>query len=149
MSGRTLLSTWGIAATDLLSLGDHFDVQKDEGICTDAPPCLTQLLCDKLLTFAKGSEDKCGNINRGTLMVYEENNVLRAGTVTHHFKIINFQSFSITFNHTCEHTQTQYSVQFSHSVVSDSLRPHELQHVRPPCPSPTPGVHPDPCPWNR
>ena len=33
--------------------------------------------------------------------------------------------------------------QFSRSVVSDSLRPHELQHVRPPCPSPTPGVHPD------
>ena len=33
-------------------------------------------------------------------------------------------------------------VQFS-SVVSDSLRPHELQHARPPCPSPTPGVHPD------
>ena len=33
------------------------------------------------------------------------------------------------------------SVQFSLSVVSDSLRPHELQHTRPPCPSPTPGVH--------
>ena len=35
------------------------------------------------------------------------------------------------------------SVQFSHLVVSDSLRPHELQHARPPCPSPTPGVHSD------
>jgi len=33
------------------------------------------------------------------------------------------------------------SVQFSHSVVSDSLRPHNLQHTRPPCPSPSPGVH--------
>ena len=33
------------------------------------------------------------------------------------------------------------SVQFSHTVVSDSLRPHESQHARPPCPSPTPGVH--------
>ena len=33
------------------------------------------------------------------------------------------------------------SVQFSHSVVSNSLRPHEPQHARPPCPSPTPGVH--------
>ena len=32
-------------------------------------------------------------------------------------------------------------VQFSRSVVSDSLRPHESQHARPPCPSPTPGVH--------
>ena len=33
------------------------------------------------------------------------------------------------------------SVQFSHSVMSDSLRPHELQHASPPCPSPTPRVH--------
>ena len=38
------------------------------------------------------------------------------------------------------------SVQFSCSVVSDSLWPHELQHARPPCPSPTPGAHPNPCP---
>ena len=35
------------------------------------------------------------------------------------------------------------SAQFSHSVVSDSLRPHEPQHARPPCPSPIPGVHPN------
>ena len=35
------------------------------------------------------------------------------------------------------------SVQFSRSVMSDSLRPHESQHARPPCPSPTPGVHSD------
>ena len=35
------------------------------------------------------------------------------------------------------------SVQFSHPVVSNSLRPHESQHTRPPCPSPTPGVHSD------
>ena len=38
------------------------------------------------------------------------------------------------------------SVQFSHSVMSNSLRPHEPQHTRPPCPSPAPGVHPNPCP---
>ena len=38
------------------------------------------------------------------------------------------------------------SVQFSRSVISDSLRPHELQNARAPCPSPTPGVHPNPCP---
>ena len=37
------------------------------------------------------------------------------------------------------------SVQFSRSVVSHSLRPHESQHARPPCPSPTPGVHPNLC----
>ena len=38
------------------------------------------------------------------------------------------------------------SGQFSHSVVSDSLWPHELQHARPPCLSPTAGVHPNSCP---
>ena len=41
------------------------------------------------------------------------------------------------------------SVQFSRSVVSDSLRPHELQHAWPPCSSPTPGVHPNPCPSSQ
>ena len=39
-----------------------------------------------------------------------------------------------------------YMYQFSRLVVSNSLRPHELQHARPSCPSPTPGVHPNPCP---
>ena len=54
-------------------------------------------------------------------------------------------------------TQIQYSllvliplsIQFSRSVVSDSLRPHELQHARPPCPSPTPGVHSNSRPSSR
>ena len=41
------------------------------------------------------------------------------------------------------------SVQLSHSVMSDSLWLHEPQHARPPCPSPTPGVHPNPCPLSR
>ena len=39
--------------------------------------------------------------------------------------------------------------QFSCSVTSDSLRPHEQQHTRPPCPSPTPGVYPNSCPLSR
>ena len=41
------------------------------------------------------------------------------------------------------------SVQFSRSVVSDSLQPHESQHARPPCPSPTPGVYPNSCASSR
>ena len=41
------------------------------------------------------------------------------------------------------------SVQFSRSVVSNSLWPHESKHARPPCPSPTPGVYPNPCPSSR
>ena len=42
-----------------------------------------------------------------------------------------------------------HSVQFSHSVVSNTLGPHELQHTRPPCPLPSPGVYPNPCPLSR
>ena len=51
---------------------------------------------------------------------------------------------------TYHYTSVQFSsVQFSRSVVSDSLRPHELQHARPPCPSPTPGAHSDSHPLSR
>ena len=56
--------------------------------------------------------------------------------------ILNFHFFHIYIS--------QFSsVQFSHSVVSDLLRTHELQHTRPPGPSPTPGVHPNPCPLSQ
>ena len=41
------------------------------------------------------------------------------------------------------------SVQFNRSVMSDSLQPHEQQHTRPPCPSPTPRVHPNSCPLTQ
>jgi len=46
-------------------------------------------------------------------------------------------------------TIENYSVQFSRSVVSDSLRPRESQHTRPPCPSPTPRVHSDSRPLSQ
>ena len=49
----------------------------------------------------------------------------------------------------CRYTPRKYSVQFSRSVVSDSLRPHESQHARPPCPSPTPRVYSNSCPSSR
>ena len=48
-----------------------------------------------------------------------------------------------------QYTETFSSVQFSRSVVSDSLRPHESQHARPPCPSPTPGVRSELCPSSQ
>ena len=44
---------------------------------------------------------------------------------------------------------TNDSVQFSHSVMSDSWRPHESQHIRPPCPSPVPGVYSNSCPSSQ
>ena len=55
--------------------------------------------------------------------------------------------------HTCTnthtHTHSHSSVQFSLSVMTNSLWPHELQHTRPPCPSPTARVYPNPCPLSR
>jgi len=45
--------------------------------------------------------------------------------------------------HSHQHSNQFSSVQFSLSIMSDSLWPHESQHARPPCPSPTPGVHSD------
>ena len=42
-----------------------------------------------------------------------------------------------------------FKVQFSHSVMIDSLQPHEPQHARAPCPSPTPGVYSNSCPFSR
>ena len=57
-----------------------------------------------------------------------------------HLLHINICVYTHVYRQT--HTSDQFSsVHFSRSVVSDSLRPHELQHTRPPCPSPTPGVH--------
>ena len=63
---------------------------------------------------------------------------------------------TIIFNLKLEHTGFQKallyliniftSFKFSHSVMSDSLWPHDPQHTRPPCPSPAPGVYPNPCP---
>ena len=59
--------------------------------------------------------------------------------------------FFIVFWGQKEYPQTsiRYVVHFSHSVVSVSFRPHELQHARPPCTSPTPGVYPNSCPLSR
>ena len=58
--------------------------------------------------------------------------------------------FMIQLSHLYMTTRkTISSVQFSHSVLSDSLRPHESQHARPPCPSQTPGVYANSCPSSR
>ena len=69
------------------------------------------------------------------------------------FEKINFYYLShpicsILLQHP-EQTNTPTSVQFSSSVVSNSLWPHGLQHTRSPCPSSTPGVYPDSCPLSR
>ena len=71
-----------------------------------------------------------------------------------------FLDYKITADGDCSHeikrclllgrkTVTNLVSQFIHSVVSNSLQPHEPQHTRPPCPSQTPGVHPNPCPLSQ
>ena len=63
-------------------------------------------------------------------------------------RILEWVAYPFSSRSSQPRTQTRVerrfsSVQFSRSVVSDSLRPHESQHTRPPCPSPFPGVHSD------
>ena len=62
--------------------------------------------------------------------------------VLHYFKSHKTVSLLCTIIHFS-------SVQFSHSVMSDSLGPHELQHTRPPCPSPTPRAYSNSCPSSQ
>ena len=57
-----------------------------------------------------------------------------------------YWNFNINFNEFDQFRWLPDSVQFSHSVVSDSLRPHGLQHAILPCPSPTPGAYSNSCP---
>ena len=70
--------------------------------------------------------------------------------ILHKLKFINiiyFQWLPYPSFHNISHKTL--SVQFSRSVVSDSLRPHDSQHTRPPCPSPTPGVYPNSSPSSQ
>ena len=67
---------------------------------------------------------------------------------THRFLFLFFTFVDEFFRNHCIGVVSQ-SVQFSRSVMSDSLRPHESQHARPPCPSSTPGVHSNSCPSRR
>ena len=62
------------------------------------------------------------------------------------FRTVNLQELNWSQEFISNSYTSFSSVWFSHLVVSDSLRPHELQHARPPCPSPTPGVHSDSLP---
>ena len=86
-----------------------------------------------------------------------------------HIRWPKYWSFSFNISHSNEHSglisfrmdwldllvvqgtlkSLLQSVQFNFSVMSGSLWPHESQHARPPCPSPPPGVYPNPCPLSR
>ena len=73
---------------------------------------------------------------------------LHAQMVCDHFFDTTRKAFKEYQKHFHEEKKNQ-KVQFSCSVVSDYLRPHESQHARHPCPSPTPGVHSDSRPLSR
>ena len=68
---------------------------------------------------------------------------LPVGVPDHILNAFIYISFTLHSNCVNKHSYQFSSVQFSRSVMSDSLRPHESQHARPPCPSPTPRVHSD------
>jgi len=74
------------------------------------------------------------NINHSRILYDPPPRILEIKAKINKWDLIKIKSFC---------TRKKISVQFSRSVVSDSLRPHESQHARPPCPSPTPGVHSD------
>ena len=60
--------------------------------------------------------------------------------------LVDLENWSLMLNFfTMKNYHCRRSVQFSHSVMSDSLRTHGIRHPRPPCPSPTPGVYSDSC----
>ena len=60
-----------------------------------------------------------------------------------------YASLGLFQTHAVQTYYLRHRIQFSCSVVSDSLQPHGLQNARPPCPSPTPGVYPNSCPLSR
>ena len=86
--------------------------------------------------------DKIGELQRG-LLLWQENLVgVSKAVVSRVSKVCN----DFQMNYLAEECLLTFSVQFSCSVVSDSLGPHESQHTRPPCPSPTTRVYPNSCP---
>ena len=89
-------------------------------------------------------EKQCNQIMKACIFVS-----LRKVIIFSHSELLE-NTFSTKFTiYGGTHLEALNSVQFSRSVVSDSLWPHESQHKRPPCPSSTPGVHSDsrPSPW--
>ena len=93
------------------------------------------------------------------IFIYSLNDTVRlkrfsssSSTLKLHFGLKNAFSFIFAPKFFFIHLNTTLTIrsdQISHSVVSYSLRPHESQHTRPPCPSPTPRVHSDSCPSSQ
>ena len=85
----------------------------------------------------------------GYIILWKEKFIPSSNAIVIHEDFYLFSFVCLTkLNAMCKEIQFS-SVQFSHSVMSDSLRPHESQHARPPCLSPAPGVYSNSCPLSR
>ena len=83
------------------------------------------------------------------LLWFTDGKRIWSGIAVDHFLVpMNWYGIIPEFS-SVQNSKNQNSVQFSHSVVSNSLLPHGLQHVRPPCSSPTPRVYSNSCPLSR
>ena len=154
MSARALiLSTWSVSVSNnkitqtsglnsffffliVLEVGESkIKVSANLALDEDSPPGLKMTIC--ILTEQSGRKLRCllsghWSDHRGsTLVTSSKPNYLPKAI----HLIPSYWGFS--------------SVQFSRSVMSDSMRPHGLQHARPPCPPPTPGVYSNSCPLSQ
>ena len=137
MSGRLRLqqlhpSRAGRAFSFLCSLLSCLGEQ--HGLCCEAARELVGF-CLRLL----GTQSRFRGISRASQVQTEEN--VPTGVV--------MENLGFWFIHPSIHPSNHRSAQLSHSVMSNSLRPHGLQHARPPCPSPTPRVYPNSRPLSR
>ena len=120
----------------LAGLGTHV-------LCSVVQSCLT--LCDPMDCSPPGSS--VNGISQARILEWVAISFSRGIFLTQGLNVhlLQWWEDSSSLSHQGSPTVI-VSVQFSCSVVSDSLQSHKLQHARPPCPSPTPGVYPNSCP---
>ena len=96
------------------------------------------------MKYADSKESKENGTGESSRILYS---LSHQGSLLRHTQRQNRSDYSVCWSVGMERPFS--SVQFSHSVMSDFLRPHEMQHARPPCPTPTPAVHSNSSPSSR